>query len=198
MTRTTEDRLDHARELIIRAVAVLSPIEHDGTDDPRAAVARELTTELQDQIGRIARALDELPDHAPAGPPRDDSDSRIAAYHAAASALSGEDWRRIGRVRAEAEIAGILDSFPVTNSPETKTMQTRTFTEADCAAAMPTERTLYGDAMVAGGAQVWILADGYPVAGMPRPGLYIWRDDDKHAPGPYWERAPESEQETAP
>ena len=65
----TTGRLKHARELIIRAVAVLSPIEiaatvlsptgNDDADDPRVTTAIELTAELRDEIDRITRALRE-------------------------------------------------------------------------------------------------------------------------------------------
>ncbi len=61
----TTDRLEHARELIIRAVAVLSPLDRDDADDARVTAARELNAELHDQIERITRALGERPDQPP-------------------------------------------------------------------------------------------------------------------------------------
>ncbi len=64
-TTDTTDRLEHARELIIRAVAVLSPLDRDDADDARVTTARELNAELHDQIERITRALGDRPDQPP-------------------------------------------------------------------------------------------------------------------------------------
>ena len=67
-TTDTTDRLEHARELIIRAVAVLSPLDRDDADDAddaRVTTARKLNAELHDQIERITRALGERSDQPP-------------------------------------------------------------------------------------------------------------------------------------
>ena len=62
---------------------------------------------------------------------------------------------------------------------------TRDLTAAQCDAAMPTSRALYGDS----GPQLWVLADGDAVAGMPRPGRYVRRGPpEEPAAGPYWIR----------
>ena len=49
------DRLEHARELLIRAVAVLTPI---GPDD---AAARAIAAEIEGTNDRLARLLGERP-----------------------------------------------------------------------------------------------------------------------------------------
>ena len=58
---TTTERLEHARELIIRAVAVLAPVEIDvdaDTAEPLAiATALETRANLRDEEERIARRL---------------------------------------------------------------------------------------------------------------------------------------------
>ena len=66
----TTDRLKHTRELIIRAVAVLSPIDRDDADEPRVTTARELAAELRSINERIARELDDRPAHETGSPGR--------------------------------------------------------------------------------------------------------------------------------
>ena len=65
MTRTTEDRLDHARELITRAVAVLSPIDIDHDADVAEtlaiATAIDVRANLRDGNERITRLIGERP-----------------------------------------------------------------------------------------------------------------------------------------